>query len=404
MISIASRFLILISITLLTPFLLRAQSFEVTVSAGGFDRSGSIVTFHLPMAVENGHYKMLSELGEEAILQVSDKNQGSFQLSKLGAGESIRYTFTPSSDRISPSVEVSAALVENQIIVGTAGSEVLRFYSGLNSPPAGLDERYQRSGYIHPVLSPEGVVLTNHLNEDLHPHHAGIWSAWTRTEFQGRTPDFWNIHQNSGRVDGEGDPESIWEGVVHAGFIYRNRFVDLSAEQPVVALNEQWEVKVYPLLDDRFHLFDVTITQSVNSDAPLLLPENRYGGVGFRGHADWDDPDLVQFLTSDGEGREGHASRVRWTHIGGLSEGVLAGITIMDHPSNPGFPQPVRIHPDEPFFNYTPVQLGDMEIQPGSPYTVHYRYVTYDGDPDVEKIETLWRDFAYPPGVTVGIF
>ena len=398
------RFLISTVFMLLFSISLHSQSLELTVSAGGFDRTESIVTVHVPAVVDPGHYRMISEHGEEVILQVTMENQGSFLLPSLDAGESVRYTFTPSSDRISASAEVTADLVGNQMIMSAAGSEVLRYYSGLNSPPAGLDERYHRSGYIHPVLSPAGVVLTNHLNEDQHPHHSGIWSAWTRTEFEGRTPDFWNIHQNSGRVDGEGDPESIWEGVVQAGFTTRHRFVDLSAGEPVVALNEEWKVQVYPLYDGSFHLFDLTITQSANSDAPLFLPEYRYGGVGFRGHADWDNPDLVQFLTSEGEGREGHATRVRWTHIGGFSEGSLAGITIMDHPSNPRFPQTVRIHPDEPFFNFAPVQLGDMEIQPGSPYTVRYRYVTYDGEPDLEKIETLWRDFAYPPGVTVRTF
>ncbi|TVQ67771.1 MAG: hypothetical protein EA360_01610 [Balneolaceae bacterium] len=401
MITATIRFLALLVISLPMTFLLHAQTLEITVSAGGFERSGTIVTFYLPMAFEPGHYQMVSEQGEEVILQVSQENQGTFLLPSLAAGETVQYSFTPSQDKIIPAMEVVTGLVDNQIVVSASGSEVLRYYSGLNNPPAGLDARYQRSGYIHPLLSPSGVVLTNHLNEDQHPHHSGIWSAWTQTVFEGRTPDFWNIHQNSGRVDGEGAPDSMWDGVVHAGFISRHRFVDLSAEEPVVALNEEWKVEAYPLHDGSFHLFDLTVTQTTNSDSPLFLPEYRYGGVGFRGHADWDNPDLVQFLTSEGQGREGHATRVRWTHIGGLSDGNLAGLTIMDHPSNPRFPQTVRIHPDEPFFNYAPVQLGDMEIRPGSPYTVRYRYVTYDGEPDVEKIEALWRDFAYPPGVTV---
>jgi hypothetical protein len=92
---------------------------------------------------------------------------------------------------------------------------------------------------------------------------------------------------------------------------------------------------------------------------------------------------------------------VRWTHIGGHSDGQLAGIAIMDHPANPRHPQSVRIHPNEPFFNYAPVQLGDMSIEPGSPYVVRYRYVTYDGEPDADAINQMWEDFAYPAGVTV---
>jgi hypothetical protein len=73
----------------------------------------------------------------------------------------------------------------------------------------------------------------------------------------------------------------------------------------------------------------------------------------------------------------------------------------MDYPQNFRYPQPVRIHPEEPYFVYAPMQLGEMRIEPGSPYTARYRYVTYDGEPDTELLNRLWNDYAYPPGVTV---
>lgn len=381
-----------------------AQEFQITVSAGDIEREESVVRFYLPESVNPGNYVMHSTDGSEIIIQVLENNEALFILPYLPAGEKTTYTFSNESIAESADKRVEAALGSNQIHISSNGNDVLSYFYDFNSPPPGIDERYRRSGYIHPVYSPSGVILTNHLNEIQHPHHSGIWSAWTQTEFDGRFPDFWNIHQNSGRVDGLGKLDTQWDGPVHAGFTARHHFIDLSADEPVVALNEEWKVEVYPVHDDTFHIFDLTVTQTANTDAPLFLPQYRYGGVGFRGHADWDNPDLVQFLTSGGEGREGHGSRVRWVHIGGLSDGNLAGITIMDHPSNYRFPQTVRIHPDEPFFNYAPVQLGDMEIHPGTPYTVRYRYVTYDGEPDIEKIEKLWRDFAYPPGVTVSEF
>lgn len=159
---------------------------------------------------------------------------------------------------------------------------------------------------------------------------------------------------------------------------------------------------MYPSVGgDSAHVFDLKVTQTANTAQPLILPEYRYGGVGFRGHVDWDDPDNVTFLTSEGLGRDGHATRVRWTHIGGHSNNELAGISILGHPENYRHPQTVRIHPTEPFFNYAPVQLGDMSIEPGSPYVVRYRYITYDGEPDPDFINRMWDDFAYPVGVTV---
>ena len=74
---------------------------------------------------------------------------------------------------------------------------------------------------------------------------------------------------------------------------------------------------------------------------------------------------------------------------------------MMGHPENFRHPQPIRIHPEIPYFNFAPTQLGKMTIVPGSPYISQYRFVTYDGEPDPEVLDRMWNDFAYPPGVTV---
>lgn len=377
---------------------IKAQQYTINVEAGAFDRNHSIVSFYFSGALEEGVYSIIDENGAESLLQVDSNNRGWFILSNLKAGDSKTFMFD--GERVPVADEVQHQVDENTILIRNGRSDVLSYFHGYNSPPAELDLRYKRGGYIHPVFSPAGVVLTNHLNVDQHPHHSGIWSAWTNTEFQGRTPDFWNIHNNSGMVEQAEKLEENWQGPVFAGFRANHHFTDLSADEPVIALNEEWKVRVYNSPEE-IHMFDLEVTQTANTSNPLILPEYRYGGVGFRGHADWDDPDNCTFLTSDGLGRDGHGTRVNWTHIGGHSDGELAGIAIMGHPSNFRHPQTVRIHPNEPFFNFAPQQLGDMSIEPGSPYVVSYRYITYDGDPDPEKLDSLWNDFAYPPGVTV---
>jgi hypothetical protein len=375
--------------------------FSIHVTAGAFDRSGTIVSFQAPHDMKQGVYTLTSGDGDNIHVQIDAANRGWFQLDYLPSDSSVTYSFLDDSDDDHTNEGVKSSM-EKDVITFTAGTrKVLSYYHSENDPPAELDERYKRGGYIHPVYSPSGRVLTNHLNADLHPHHSGIWSAWTNTEFEGRTPDFWNVHQNTGRVDID-TLLNHWEGPVHGGFTSRLRFIDLSADHPVVALNEHWEVRVYSsVIGDSMNIFDLEITQTVNTDKPLLLPEYRYGGIGFRGHKDWDDPEQVFFLTPDGLGREGHGTRARWVHIGGYTDGELAGLAILGHPSNFRAPQTMRIHPDEPFFNFAPTQLGDMSIQPGVPFVARYRYVTHDGRPDPELIERLWRDYAYPPGVTV---
>ena len=67
---------------------------------------------------------------------------------------------------------------------------------------------------------------------------------------------------------------------------------------------------------------------------------------------------------------------------------------ILCHPANYRFPQPMRLHPSEPFFCYAPQQLGDMEIKPGEPYIARYRFVTADGAMTQAEIDRLWDDYA----------
>jgi hypothetical protein len=61
----------------------------------------------------------------------------------------------------------------------------------------------------------------------------------------------------------------------------------------------------------------------------------------------------------------------------------------------------MRLHPNEPFFSYAPVQAGPLTIEPGSTHVARYRFATVDGPPDAALFERLWRDFAAPPAVTL---
>jgi hypothetical protein len=124
--------------------------------------------------------------------------------------------------------------------------------------------------------------------------------------------------------------------------------------------------------------------------------------VAVRGRDAWYGPDGARFLTSAGRDRsDGNETRARWTYIGGTVEGTQAGIAVLGHPDNVRAPQPVRIHPEMPYFCYAPSQLGRWAIEPGRPHVARYRFVAFDGSPDPALLDRLWADYAYPPTVTV---
>src|SRR5690606_37263674 len=93
--------------------------------------------------------------------------------------------------------------------------------------PEGVDEIYSRSGFIHPLWTPEGEVLTRIQPPD-HYHHYGIWNPWTSTMFEGREIDFWNLNKGQGTVRAR-QVITRTSGPVFGGFKALLDHVDLSA-------------------------------------------------------------------------------------------------------------------------------------------------------------------------------
>ncbi len=375
------------------------SEYQVTVEAGKVDRIQSVISFELPREITAESIYLESAQGKTYPVQIYD-NKGWFIIDDLKSGQKATFDLKYGSletDGIGNQTENGAATFSLQ------ETTVFRYnHTKTKLPKNSVDPIYKRGGYIHPVHTPSGIQITNDYPSN-HLHHHGIWAAWTNTRFQGRKPDFWNMGQGTGTVEPV-SMDTTWAGPVMGGFIGRHKYVDLSADAPLDVLNETWETRVFAVKDENspYHLFELRVTQTTATDNFLTLPEYRYGGVGFRGHDDWEGVRNTYFLTSEGKGRlEGHATRARWCHIGGYVDGEFAGVAILGHPDNFRAPQPMRIHPTEPFFNWAPSQAGDFTIRPGSPYVAVYRFVVMDGQPDVELIDRLWSDWAKPAKATI---
>lgn len=389
-------------------FLLNAKAASIEVSAGDIERINSIVRF--PSASKN-----LQLLDGSASIPVQVRNgQATFILPKLGKGQKRTFKLAEKAAAqnaivIEPSdTRLDAHIGEN--LVFSYQAEPAPF------PRDNIKQIFARGGYLHPVRTPSGRTVTDDYPTN-HIHHHGIWHAWTKTSFEGRDPDFWNMGQAKGRVEHKAINE-IWPGPVHAGFVSTMESIDLMAgrtpaeikanenatETPLgkAVLNETWTVTAYAIKSP-FHVFDLVTTHTTASDAPLKLPEYHYGGMGFRGAWAWNGAANTFYLTSEGidDRVKAHATRARWCYVGGDVRGERAGIVIMCAPENFRAPQPVRVHPTEPFFCFAPQQLGDFEISKDKPYTARYRFLVLDGMPDAKAIDRAWEDFANPVKVRV---
>ncbi|TWT97289.1 DUF6807 domain-containing protein [Neorhodopirellula pilleata] len=239
---------------------------------------------------------------------------------------------------------------------------------------------YDRSGFLHPVMTPTGRVVTAAFPTD-HPHQHAIMFAWTSSIIGDREVDFWNSHRREGHIEHaellKHSDESI-ECVLH--------HIDDSVDPPLVAIKEHWRLKSIP--HDRCNVIDFESTQAKLTDEKFIVRKYHYGGMCVRGSEQWTDP--VSMITSESRStKDGNHTQPRWVAMYGPVDGQVCGIAAISHPSNFRHPQHVRLHPKMPYFCFYPAVDSGFEIRASEPYRSRFRIVTFDGPPDVELLDEL---------------
>lgn len=392
-----------LSLGLITAGVLHPQApvLEITVSTGSHVRTDTPVSVILP---ENFRTVTLREITSEAEKEISAQLKPGnpprlhWILSGTTPARKTRtFRLTAEQPTSPPKSSVS---VNSQLEVYLRGRPVLRYNSKPVSPPDKTATVEARSAYIHPLWTPSGRIVTDDFPSD-HPHQRGIFFAWTKTKFKGRHPDFWNLGGKTGSVRFD-RMENRQSGPVFGSFQVQHQHLDSSTFPQQNILKEQWEIQVFALgPGSKGHLFDLKSNQQCATTSPLELPQYRYGGFAFRGSQEW-RKNPVEFLTSEGKDRlTGDASRARWCAIFGQVEGQPVTVIIFSHPDNYRAPQPLRIHPQDPYFNFSPVRSGPMKIEPGQPYVSQYRVLAADGKLSDQEAQELWQDYADPPQIQI---
>lgn len=381
-----------------------SEAVRISVFAGELDRVNSVVKFAAP-GLGAGVY-VLSGEGRKVVMQVDGEGLAVMVEPELAKGSSRTYEVSPAS--MAESRELVKVSDDGELLsfVGEGGS-LLKYQMKASQVPQGIASIFSHGAHLHPVFSPSGKVVTGDYPED-HPHHRGIWMSWTKTSYEGRAPDFWNMGKDkSGKLTGEvrfAELQKQWGGVVSGGFVGVHHHVDHTSGVEKVVLSEVWKVRVYAAMKQplAMHVFDLVSAQQLVGNEPLKLPKYHYGGLGVRGAREWDGVGAVQMLTSNGDGREeGDASKAKWVYLGGDVRGGKSGLVVLIHPSNFRFPQPLRLNPKNPQLSVAPSVDGDWEIGGVGSYVSRYRFVVLDGEVKREVLEKLWLDYAQPVVVKV---
>ncbi len=372
-----------------------AAEWRLAVEAGEFDRQHTIVAFETPTELR-GNFQLEGPDNPPPVLQIDPAGHAIFVEPGLAKGMTKSYILRP----LAGSENGVVAQKDGSVLKLSAQSgkrPLFHYQMEPGTVPEGVPANFAHGAHLHPVFSPSGRVVTADHRPD-HRWQRGVWLAWTKTEFDGRHPDFWNMGKD-GVLTGEvrfAKLERLWGGPVSGGFVSRHRFIDHSAGGEKEVLSETWEVGATPL--PGVNVIDLTSTQTTAGNEPLKLPKYHYGGLGVRGAAEWDPEDQVQMLTSNGDNRKtGDATKGKWVYLGGQLAGQPAGIVVLIHPDNFRFPQALRLNPKNPQLCVAPSQDGDWEIVPGKPYISRYRLLVTEAAPAAEEFERQWNDYAHPP-------
>jgi hypothetical protein len=304
---------------------------------------------------------------------------------------------------------IAAEQVDGLLRLSKEGKPILDYFIKLHYPPEGIDTMYKRNGFIHPMYSPSGNILTR-IDAPDHYHHVGIWNPWVHVKIGNHVTDFWNLYLHQGTVRFAG-LNSTTAGPVYSGFSARQEHIDFQGKKPEeLTFNEVWDVRAWnldPASGGKAWLVDLTSYLSVAGDSTIVLEAYRYGGgIGFRATAEW-DKDNSWVNTSEGNTRkDADGTRARWTDVGGaFKDKGESGIVFMSHPSNREYPEPMRVWPldqngrGDVYFEFCPIRHKEWVLEPGNVYRLKYRMLVYDGKVDKAISERIWTDFAFPPSV-----
>ncbi|EPR66955.1 DUF6807 domain-containing protein [Cyclobacterium qasimii] len=299
---------------------------------------------------------------------------------------------------------------ESSLIIQKNGADLWQYNQGIAYPPEGVDSAYARSGFIHPMWTPDGKSLTRIQPND-HYHHYGLWNPWTRATYKNELIDFWNLMERQGTVrfanfiNRTSGPVFADYKALHEHVVLKDRKV------PEIAMTEVQGTRIYALeKDNDYYLADISIVLNTTPDEPVVLEEYRYGSLGWRATEKW-NRNNSEVITSEGLDRKSaDGSLARWCIVQGELDGDYGAVVMMSYPANFNHPEPLRIWPEDiydrgdMYANFAPTKNMAWKLEPSKSYQLNYRFLVSSKKISPEQAEAAWMQFAHKPIITINKF
>ncbi len=267
--------------------------------------------------------------------------------------------------------------VNDQGVAVAEGGRPVLFYQ---RAPKSLDGRYERAGYVHPLYDLDGNVLSEDFPED-HRHHRGVFWAWHQVWVgQQRVGDPWSIRDftwDVRTVSAETSGEAV---TLNAEVLWRSPLWRDEQGEAIALVRETTRIRVHPAASDARKLdFQIELRALVDE---LRLggseDDKGYGGFSVRVRL----PPDIQFRAETGlvEPRTESIAAGPWLEMTGTFAGQQpGGVTILCHPSLPGFPQPWILRRSRSMQNAAWPGREAVPLPLDSPLVLRYRLILHRG-------------------------
>jgi len=275
-------------------------------------------------------------------------------------------------------------LPNSEVAVMMRGREVTRYYHG----PA--SER----PFLYPLNGPSGRSLTRmgHPHDpNGHSHHNSFWVS--HHDVSGI--DFWG-DRGAGKIRHERVGWFV-DGDESASMRMHNRWLDTTNDRPL--LDEVRDMTFVPLADGEWMLiFDLSLT-AVQEE--VVLGDTPFGLIGVRMAKNigvHDGGGII--LNSEGQIDEEEAFRkpAKWVDYSGrITPSRREGITLMDHPDNPGHPNVFHVRNDG-WMGICATHERPVTLKHGESLTVRYGLLIHSETGKLETLNRRFQEFSeFPP-------
>ena len=287
---------------------------------------------------------------------------------------------------VSASAQLSMKKVNEGIVITDNGEDVLLYRTAQQN----MGGFCSRCNYIHPLYGLNGGVLTEDSPSD-HPYHRGIFWAWRQILIDGeKIADQWEMDHFSNEI-----LEFELMKRQNGNIVLKNEVNWLSdhwkkAGKAEAFVSEFTKMEIWPTAANvrriDFQINLKALVQGVQIGGSD--DEKGYGGFSVRMVL----PDDVTFSGPDGTVEPMNTAVESPGYItisGSIDKGKKAGIIIVDHPDNPGYPQPWILRQKNSMQNAAWPGNRLVDLSTEEPLVLNYTLFIYSGKLNARKIKSL---------------